>query len=168
MVAKILQQLTSDDFVVSAGSLSTPSSLRRFLQRSPEVAAIKEGLRQEAITENTLRNFVSSLLQDLRRGERFPHQLAVAAIAVALEDRATEFADGFLHDLSRLELAEMSACIRVARDCLKDRVRVTHTRSRSFCLAAGDGSSLSPTRGSTISFRTEVAQSEQRLTCGAS
>lgn len=128
---------------------------------------MKEGLRQEAITDNTLRNFVSSLLQDLRRGERFPHELAVAAIAVALEGRATDFADEFLHDLSRLELAEMSACIRVARECWKDRMQVTHTRSKSFRLAAGDGSLSSLAGGSAISLRTDVGQSEQRFTYGA-
>lgn len=122
MSVKVLDQIIADDFALAAGFLATPGALRRWLRRAPEVKAIREALRQEAITEDTLRRFVSSLLDDLHRGERFPHELAVAALAVVIESRATDFAEEFLHDLARLQLAEMSICIRVARECLKYRV----------------------------------------------
>ena len=164
MSARILEQLTSDDFAVSAGSLSMPSSLRRFLQRTPEVAAVKEALKQEAITERTLRQFVSSLLQDLRRGERFPHELAIAALAVVLETRPTDFADEFLHDLARLELAEMSLCVRVARECLRYRSGLTRNMTKHFGVAPADGEAM--WLGSWPGTRTpKSAGKETDITC---
>jgi hypothetical protein len=165
MSARVLQQLTSDDFAVSAGCLSTPGSLRSFLHRSKEVAALKEALRQEAITDGTLRRFVSSLLRDLRCGERFPHQLAIAAIAVILETRTTSFADEFLHDLSRLRLAEMSMCIRVARECLKHRVNMAQNKTKVLHLP-DDG--LSPARSPSppqISFKCNAGQTSVSRVC---
>jgi hypothetical protein len=57
-------------------------------------------------------------MNDLRRGECFPHDLALAALAVALEYRPTPFAKEYLRDLSRLRLAEMSTSVRLAQECL--------------------------------------------------
>lgn len=165
MSARVLQQLTSDDFAVSAGFLSTPGSLRRFFHQAKEVAAIKEALRQEAITESTLRGFVSSVLRDLRCGERFPHQLAIAAIAVVLETRPTTFADEFLHDLSRLGLAEMSMCIRVARECLKHRVNLAHNKTKVLRLPDdGFSRAWSPSEPQ-ISFKCNAGQTSVSRVC---
>ncbi len=165
MSARVLQQLTSDDFAVSAGCLSTPGSLRSFLHRSKEVAALKEALSQWAITDSTLRRFVSSLLRELRCGERFPHQLAIAAIAVALETRPTSFADEFLHDLSRLGLAEMSLCIRVARECLMQRVNVAQNKTRVLRLSdAGFSRAQSPSPP-RISFKCNAGQTSVSHVC---
>jgi len=165
MTARDLQQLVSDDFAVSVGFLSTPESLRRFLLQSKEVAAVKEALRQEAITESTLRGFVSSLLRDMRCGERFAHQLAVAAVAVVLETRATDFADEFLHDLSRLGLAEMSMCIRVARECLKHRVNVAQNKTKVLRLPDdGFSRAWSPSEPQ-ISFKCNAGQTTVSRVC---
>jgi hypothetical protein len=128
----VLQRLRSDEFALSVGFLSTPGPLRRFLRQTEDVAAIRAALEQGAITDETLRAYVSSLMQDLRRGERFPHELAVAALAVALEMRPTEFAEEFLQDLSRLRLAEMSLCIRVARECLRHWTLIPRNTARHF------------------------------------
>jgi len=135
MSAKVLEQLKSEDFAVSVGFLSTAGALRRFLGRTSEVAAVRQSLREGAITENTIRGFVSALIESLRIGERLPHELALSALAVALETRPTDFADEFLRGLARLKLAELSLVIRVARECLKRRVTIAHRTAKSVDLA---------------------------------
>ena len=90
MTVELLERLKSDAFAAEAVFLSTPSALRRFLVGTTEVAAIKQALRQGGITEDSLRRFVADLMTDLRRGERFPHELPLAALAVVLERRPTE------------------------------------------------------------------------------
>ena len=132
MSGNVLEMLRSDEFALSAGFLSTPGPLRRFLAKSREVAAIRQALKQGAITEETLRRFVAGLMSDLRAGERFAHELPLAALAVALETRATDFAEEFLRDLVSLRLVEMGLCTRVARECLKRRTSLTRSKSRSF------------------------------------
>ena len=164
MSARVLDQLTSEEFAVSVGFLSTASALRRFLARSKEVADIRDALRQGAITEETLRRFVSSLLQEFRPGERFQHELAVAALAVALEQRGTDFAEEFLRDLSRLQRNEMGLCTLLARECLKQRTSLTKDRGKVFVLGHDDqipfsvgsavwgvcGTAAGPARGSLL------------------
>ena len=59
-----------------------------------EVREIREALRQGAITEETIREFVSSLLAGFRVGQRFEHEMALAALAVVLERRANRFCRG--------------------------------------------------------------------------
>ncbi len=132
MTPQVLQRLQSEDFAVAVGFHSNPAVLRRRLARMPEVPAVREALQQGAITEETIRRFVSHLMEDFVRGEHFAHEDALAAVAVALETRPTNFADKFLRDLAQLKLAEMSLCIRVARECLKYRASVARCRARIF------------------------------------
>lgn len=94
----------SEDFVLSLAFLSTPGPLRRALSRTQEVHAVREALVQGAITEDTIGRFVSDLTEDFHRGKQFLHEIPLAALAVAVETRATDFADEFLKDLSRLRL----------------------------------------------------------------
>jgi hypothetical protein len=128
----LLSDLTSDDFVVAAGMFAAPNALRRFLLRRPEIADIRNGLRDGAITEATIRDFVATLMKDFQPGKRFENELALAALAVALEKRPTDFAEEFLLDLAKLKLAEIPLCIRVARECLKQRIFVSQNIYRVF------------------------------------
>jgi hypothetical protein len=167
MSAAVLEHLKSEEFALSVGFLSTAPALRRFLARSGEIRDIREGLRQGAISDDTLRRFVSSLLQDFQRDERFRHELAVAAVAVAIERRDTDFAEEFLHDLAHLKVAEISLCAQVARECLDHRVSVIRDVPRVFDLRrpAGNGPfsiSASPLLWNSSSVGV-VAQS---FTCG--
>lgn len=132
MCRTLLNQLTSDSFVLSAGIIATPEALRHFLLRSKEVHEVRNALRQGAITEETIRELVSSLMKDFRVGTRFEHELALAALAVVLERWATDFAEEFLLDLAKLKLAEMPLGIRVARECLKYMAMMAHNTSRDF------------------------------------
>jgi hypothetical protein len=163
----VLEQLKSEEFAVSAAFLSTPASLRRFLARSGEVAAIRQALREGAIAEDSIRQFVSSLLQDFRRGERFQHELAVSALAVALEARATGFAEEFLRDLSRLRLAEMSLCSLVASECLKDRVSLAQNTAKVFELNPhGDNGPFSVSASPWACQRSLVGMTQGTFVCG--
>ena len=137
MSAPVLERLKSDEFALSVGFLSTPGPLRRFLQKTKEVADIRAALEQGAVTDETLRAFVSNLMRDLRRGERFAHEFALATLAVVLELRPTEFAEEYLEDLSWLRIAEMSLCIRVARECLQYRLQLARINGKEFDLGAG-------------------------------
>jgi hypothetical protein len=135
MTARVLEQLHSEGFLLSLAFVSTPGPLRRVLSRRQEVRMVREALRQGAITEATIRRFVSDLMRDFRPGKQFLHELPLAALAVAMETRATDFAEEFLHDLSRLRSAEMGLCIRVARECLKRRTSVPGNTAKTFSLS---------------------------------
>ena len=137
MNSPVLQRLRGEDFSVAVGFHSNPAAVRRRLARMPEVAAIREALKQGAITEETIRRFVSHLTSDFVRGEHFAHEDALAAICVALEAQPTDFADEFLHDLARLKLAELSLAIRVARECVDRRVGVANRTDRTLNLPLG-------------------------------
>jgi hypothetical protein len=134
MCRRLLDQLATDDFALSVGLVSTPAALRHAMSSSKEVRDIREGMWQGVVTEETICEFVSSLMVDFRAGQRFEHELALAALAVVLERRPTDFAEEFLFDLAKLRLAEMPFCIRVARECLKHRVTMTRSTSKDFYL----------------------------------
>ena len=145
MSQPVLEQLKSDDFAVSVGFHSNPSALRRRLARMQEVAAVRNALRQGAIAEQTIGQFVARLIEDFTAGEHFAHGDVLAALCVALERRPTAFAQKFLDDLSDLQLAEMSLCIRVARECRKHRVNLARCESRIFALGPNEESAFSAT-----------------------
>ncbi|MBN1590372.1 MAG: hypothetical protein JW888_12730 [Pirellulales bacterium] len=157
MGSVVLHNLLSEEFGVATSCFGTPLALYHFLHTRPEVHAIQESFRQGALTEGTIRRFVVELLQDLHSGIRFPHELAICALAVALESRATDFAEEFLLDLARLRTAEMSLSIRVARECLKRRMELPRTKGKVFRLGKVSNGNLvkffgGRSVGSTISF----------------
>jgi hypothetical protein len=165
MSLNVLEQLKSDEFAVGVGFLSTPRSLRQFLTRSREVLAVREALRQGAISEDAIRRFVSSLMADFRRGERFPHELALAALAVALETRPSDFAEEFVQDLARLDLEELSLCVRVARECGQQRAFVSRQAVKVFRLR-GPGEPP-PFSVSLVRQRpSSIADTNAEFTCG--
>src|SRR5262245_51020865 len=95
-----LEQLKADDFQARVGFVATATALHRLPKRSPEVQVIRDALTSGEISEPSIREFVEALLIDLRRGEPFRHDLAISALAVALESQETDFAAEFLQDLA--------------------------------------------------------------------
>jgi hypothetical protein len=132
---QLLDELFSDSFAASAGGFSVPGVLRRFLLRTSAVRGIREAIRQGVVDEGMIREFAERLLASFRVGVRFEHEVALAALAVVLERRATDFAEEFLLDLAKLRLAEMPLCIRVARECLKNRASIAQNKTRVFVLS---------------------------------
>lgn len=122
-----LELLTSSDFLLDLWHIATPPALYRALNRSPQVAAIRQALASGQLTEDAIRRFSDNLTGSIKVGSPFEHDVAIAAIAVALQDRATTFADDYLRALANLKLAEMPMSIRVARECLKKRESMTMT-----------------------------------------
>lgn len=118
----VLDLLVAEDFDLGLTFYSTPSALRRRLRKSDEVARLEEALERGALTEATAERFVDELQKKgLRRGVRFPYETALAALAVALERRYTEFAWRYLETLASLKLSEMTLSIGVAKLVLEQR-----------------------------------------------
>jgi|GEM_PF-2087532 len=134
MTIPVLEQLKSDEFQAKTGFVATAPALRRLLLRTPEVRALRQALISGALTERRIQAFVRSLLSTLRSGVPMQHDLALAALAVALEKRGTAFAGEYLHTLASLQAAEMSMSIRVARESLKSRTSLSGTE-RTFIRA---------------------------------
>lgn len=116
-----LERLLSDEFQARLGGVSTAPALRRLLARTPEVLELQKALAEQTLPEDAVESFVAGLLKELRPGTRFAHDLVLAAVAVALENRQTPFTARYLHDLADLRLAELSTSIRVAAEVLKNR-----------------------------------------------
>ena len=118
-----LEALASEAFEIEVGFTLPAVAMRSKLLSLPVVKQVMISLNHGAVSENTIRQFVATLMTEFRPQHRFPYDLALAALAVVLERRPTDFADEFLCYLARLRLAEMPVSIRVARACLTHRVR---------------------------------------------
>jgi len=117
----VLDALSSEEFEVGLGPILPARALRRRLLRMPQVRAVSDALSRQTITDDDIGAHVSRLFSDFRAGERFEHDLALAALAVVLESRGTRFAEDFLAKLSRFRLAEMPVSPRVAAECVARR-----------------------------------------------
>lgn len=130
----VLETLKSDDFALRFAFISNARAVHRALQRNKHVQNIKDALRRGEITERAIQRFSTELIRELRHGELFPHELALAAIAVALEMRATSFAEEFVLDLARLEIAELPTAIRVARESAQIQSVMAGNKSKVFSM----------------------------------
>jgi len=121
MADNVLERLLSEDLQANACAYSTGSALHLFLTHRPEVHEVEDAFRQGVISEDAVRDFVASLLKDLRQGVLFPHDRALAALAVALKSWPPSFAEAVLCELAGLKLAEMPLSSRVAHEVLTQR-----------------------------------------------
>lgn len=139
MTHRVLESLKTDEFAFRFSFISNPIAVHRTLQRSEDVENLRLALRNGEITEETLRAFSGTLLRELEHGKRFLHELAIAAIAVALETRPTPFAEEYTLDLARLDLAEMPIAIRVARKACQERLKLPANITKLFTLPNEEG-----------------------------
>ena len=117
----LLKFLLSDEFSDSVGFILPPAPLRLLLEKSRVVRNIERALRHRELTEAEIRDFAASLSREFKPGEALPGDLALAALAVALERLPADYAEEFIRDLARLRMAEMPTSTRVARECLRQR-----------------------------------------------
>ena len=89
MVDRVLENLKTGEFALRFSFISDPRAVHRALRRSKDVEKLRSALRAGEVTEEALRVFSAALLGDFECGKRFPHELALAATAVALETRPT-------------------------------------------------------------------------------
>jgi hypothetical protein len=116
-----LKRLISDHLLAIAGTISGAPALRQFFAAREEVQQVAFAIQSGASAEDSVRLFTESLLQELKRGVHFRHDLTLAALAVALEGSFTPFAVKYLRDLADLNAAEMPYGPRVAREVLAHR-----------------------------------------------
>lgn len=158
----VLENLKTDAFTLKFSFISNPIAVHRALQRSVDVENIRLALGSGEITEATLRAFCASVLSELEPGKRLPQELAIAAIAVALETRATSFAEEYVLDLARLDLAELPIAIRVARQACRERMTLPANRTKVFTLD-NEETSAGDWRPAPNPREVSVGQSEQRF-----
>jgi hypothetical protein len=139
MTHPALQVLQSDDFLVRFGVTSNARAMHAALRRSDEVENVRDALYQGQIDEQTLRDFVSGLLESFRVGELLPFDVTLAAVAVAVESRPTPFVDEFLSELSRLQRREFPIAIRVAQECRRVHSQLTGDVTRIGHMQLDDG-----------------------------
>ncbi len=107
MAAGVLDNLKSESLLLPTLALNSAPALREFLRHTAEVNAVKTALERGSTTELSVRRFVCGLMVDLRKQVLFPHDITVAALAVAVERLSMPWIDTFLEELSSLNMAEM-------------------------------------------------------------
>lgn len=116
-----LDDLKADDIALLSAAHSNPMALVRALASRSETHAIRNAIIRREILPAELRAWVASLLQEFRRGERFTHEGALCALAVAVAAIPGTFAEEFLGSLSRVGVAELILASHVAQVVLKRR-----------------------------------------------
>jgi hypothetical protein len=131
MISPLLWRLSTDEFSDSIGFVLPPAPLRRVLQDSPDVQRLERALRYGQVTSQEISEFVEQILKEFRRGELFRHDIALAALAVAMEHWNNPFAEDFLIDLARTQRPEFRASFRIARESLKARYAFPKTQVKT-------------------------------------
>ena len=134
MIPEELLILSSLEFEAKIVS-STPSVLRSLLARTPEVREIREAFDAGEISSEQIQEFVEGLLWKHATKNVFPHQTALAAIAVLFETRFSPLAREYLRDLARLTGARFWIAGRVGRICVERQERCAQTSAREFPIA---------------------------------
>ena len=119
-MTSILDALSSEEFDIEVGPLGPAPMLRQRLLSMPQVQAVMKALREGELTEEDVGNHVWGLCCDFRTVKTPAPNLALSAIAVVMEGRKTDFAEGFLKILSSLRLAELTTASHVSACCLKN------------------------------------------------
>jgi hypothetical protein len=130
---ELLERISSEDFESTVWPAATTQRLRHLLLATPEVRTLREALTSGELSENRIREFVSSSMLQLRRGVRFDFEVAFAAIAVALESYFAPIADEYLAALAGLAVPELGVASRVAQEVLRKRATGT-TTTKVFCV----------------------------------
>lgn len=118
---KLLEALHSDELIVPAMALTSAPALYSFFRKRTETVRVKDALRRGVLSNNAIRRFIEVLMADLQKGVLFQHDRTLAALAVALEDVRTKWAETFFRELSTLNAAEIPFARRVAVEVLRFR-----------------------------------------------
>ena len=161
-----LNRLLDDQFLLENGLLANPLALRAALLRSSEVRSIRSALAAEEIDDELLRKFVSSLLDDWQAGRLFAYDVSLAALAVAVESRATRFAEQFLNDLAKLHRPELPMAVRVARHALREHRRMSGTKNLTGNVKLGNAR-VSGWQQAPILVSREMAERNESFDYGA-
>ena len=123
-VQDLLERVASEDFEAELVA-STPAVLRKLLMRRSEIEALRRCYDDGSLSDDGIRDFVNQLLADGGGEEPFPYQVALAAIAVMLEERFSLFAEEYVRDLARVR----SSSFALASGVAKESAAARHCRS---------------------------------------
>jgi hypothetical protein len=167
MSKELLSRLGSDDVHDSIVCYSSPAAIRRLLSRRREVIDLRAALQNGSLTDDELRRHVVELMHGFRPGQRFDGDVELAALAVAIERRSTDFAEEFFHDLASLKLRELSMSIGIARLILHARQDLAKNESRVIKLGepAHQSKSFSQPNGRGRVYA--MARNAKKFKCGA-
>ena len=136
----VLDNLRSDSIAQLPAVVGTTNSLRQALRRQPEVLRAQKALAQGALTFSEIQEFVENCLAHFHRGEHWPFDPAISALAVILESIPGEFPQSFLEDLAKIKASEMPRSPRIARQCLNERqLHLTRITQRGVILQPPQG-----------------------------
>lgn len=131
MIPRELSILSSPEFEEKIVA-STPNVLRLLLARTTEVHQLRELFDAGSITSQQIRAFVEGLLRASAAEDVFPHQTALAAIAVTFENRFGPFAREYVTDLARLQGPRFWFAGRVGKLCLAGQSQFAESIRRRF------------------------------------
>lgn len=134
MIPRELSVLSSPEFDAKIVA-STPNVLRLLLARTAEVHELRRAFDAGEISSEQIQRFVEGLLRKHASKDVFPHQTALAAIAVVFEIRFAPFAREYLRDLARLTGTRFWIAGRVGRICLHRQRQCAQTSARTFPVA---------------------------------
>lgn len=127
---KLLEKLVlSDSLYELSLTTSNITILKNSLNHSEEIFEIREAFLSGSIIDDDIKEFVEYSMANLKLGERIPEDLALAVLSIVLEPYVTEFAEEYIHDLSRLKLSEMPLSIAIAKLSYKIRSALTKDNS---------------------------------------
>jgi hypothetical protein len=129
-----LEKLLSTQFDDAVGVILPTRALR--LQLQPLVKEVEKAIRWKEIDEPQFREFVGQLAESAIASEPKPADLALAALAVAVERIPFEFTEEFLCDLASLRLPQLSISARMARECLTEYYQLPSNEFRAFRFAS--------------------------------
>ena len=128
-----LRGLLSSALDFRAHIAGSNEALYAFLSQAQEVLDLRRALGSGEVLEKEIRDFTNRLLRDFRPNVLFEHDIALAALAVALSrDWNTPFAEEYIIDLAKLRNPEFRRSIAVARLAARRLYQNTDTLSRSF------------------------------------
>lgn len=134
MIPNELLILSSPEFEAKIVA-STPSVLRLLLARTTEVQELRKAFDAGEISSEQIQKYVEGLLRKHASREVFPHQTALAAIAVVFETRFAPLARDYLRDLARLTAARYWIAGRVGQICTQRQSQCAQTSARKFPIA---------------------------------
>ena len=114
-----LAVLLSDDFEFKYCMLDYPARLRLLMLEDNSVTELHEAIRVGEISWEQLKEFVDTIVSGFKPGFTLDGDIALCAIAVAIEDFESEFSEEYLNKLSKLKAAEVRKPVRVAIECLR-------------------------------------------------
>jgi hypothetical protein len=115
----IFEELLSEEFDSKYFLVEMTDSLYSKLSHDELVIKLHNFLESGIVTWNELREVVDKIAGTIEPGFSLNNQIALCAIAVAIEKLPSQFTGEFLDTLSRSRAPEIGKVSRIARKCIE-------------------------------------------------